>query len=211
MVVTSAGPAEGKSTVVSNLGIAIAEVNHKTLLIDADLRKPRQHDIFNLKNDKGLSELLRSKDTVSALLEDGFIQETDIPDLYVLTSGTATSAATSLLYSSRMPELIQKLRAEFESVLIDTPPMLQIPDARVLGRMVDRVVLVTRAGKTTRAAAIAARQRFSEDGTKMLGTILNDWNPKRSPNGYYGSYDGYYYGRYRNGYNGSYSERNSES
>ncbi len=115
MVVTSAGPAEGKSTVVSNLGIAIAEVNQKTLLIDADLRKPRQHDIFNLKNDKGLSELLRSKDPVSTFLEGGIIQETDIPDLYVLTSGAASSAATSLLYSNRMPELIQKLRTEFES------------------------------------------------------------------------------------------------
>jgi succinoglycan biosynthesis transport protein ExoP len=210
MVVTSAGPAEGKSTVVSNLGIAIAEVNHKTLLIDADLRKPRQHDIFNLKNDRGLSELLRSKDPVATLLEGGIIQETDIPNLYVLTSGAANSAATSLLYSSRMPELIQKLRTEFESILIDTPPMLQIPDARVLGRMVDRVILVTRASKTTRAAAIAARQRFSEDGTKMLGTILNDWNPKRSPNGYYGNYSGYYYGAYRNGYNGYYGKRKSE-
>jgi succinoglycan biosynthesis transport protein ExoP len=207
LVVTSAGPAEGKSTVVSNLGIAIAEVNQKTLLIDADLRKPRQHDIFNLKNDRGLSELLRSKDPVSSLLEDGIIQETDMPDLYVLTSGTASSAATSLLYSNRMPELLQKLRTEFECILIDTPPMLQIPDARVLGRMVDRVVLVMRAGKTTRAAAIAARQRFSEDGTKMLGTILNDWNPRRSPNGYYGNYSGYYYGGYRNGYSHGYHDR----
>jgi polysaccharide biosynthesis transport protein len=205
MVVTSASPAEGKSTVVSNLGIAIAEVNQRTLLIDADLRKPRMHDIFGLKNDKGLSELLRSKDPLSTLLE-GVIQETHIPDLYVLTSGAATSAATSLLYSNRMPELIAKLRTEFETILIDTPPMLQIPDARVLGRMVDRVVLVLRAGKTTRAAATAARQRFSEDGTKMLGTILNDWNPKRSPNGYYGNYNGYYYGGYRNGYNSYYGK-----
>jgi len=203
MVVTSASPSEGKSTVVSNLGIAIAEVNQKTLLIDADLRKPRLHDIFNLKNDKGLSELLRSKDPVSTLLE-GVIQETHVPDLYVLTSGAATSAATSLLYSNRMPELIQKLRTEFETILIDTPPMLQIPDARVIGRMVDRVVLVMRAGKTTRAAAMAVRQRFSEDGTKLLGTILNDWNPKRSPNGYYGNYNGYYYGGYRRGYGNSY-------
>jgi succinoglycan biosynthesis transport protein ExoP len=211
IVVTSAGAAEGKSTVVSNLGIAIAEVNQKTLLIDADLRKPRMHDIFNLKNDKGLSELLRSKDPVSTLLE-GVIQETSIPDLYVLTSGAATSAATSLLYSNRMPELIQMLRTEFESILIDTPPMLQIPDARVLGRMVDRVVLVMRAGKTTRAAAIAASKRFSEDGTKMLGTILNDWNPKRSPNGYYGDYNGYYAG-YRRGYGygeGGYGQRKSQ-
>ena len=198
MVVTSANPSEGKSTVVSNLGIAVAEVNQKVLLIDADLRKPRLHDVFNLKNDNGLSDLLRSKETVSAALA-GAIQQTHVPDLYVLTSGSATSAATSLLYSNRMPELLQKLRTEFETIFIDTPPMLQIPDARVLGRMVDRVIMVVRAGKTTRDAAMAARQRFSEDGTQMLGTILNDWNPKRSPNGYYGYQNGYY-GGYRNGY-----------
>ena len=177
---------------VSNLGIAVAEVNQKVLLIDADLRKPRLHDVFNLKNDNGLSDLLRSKEPFSSLLA-GAIQATDVPDLYVLTSGSKTSAATSLLYSNRMPELLRELRTEFETIFIDTPPMLQIPDARVLGRMVDHVIMVVRAGKTTRDAAMAARQRFSEDGTQMLGTILNDWNPKRSPNSYYGNeYNGYY-------------------
>ncbi len=98
--------------------------------------------------------------------------------------------------------MLQKLRSEFETIIIDTPPMLQIPDARVLGRMVDRVILVVRAGKTTRDAAMAARQRFSEDGTQMLGTVLNDWNPKRSPNGYYG-YQNYSYGGYKYGYYGA--------
>jgi capsular exopolysaccharide synthesis family protein len=200
MVVTSAGMGEGKSTVVSNLGIAVAEVNHKVLLIDADLRKPRLHDIFGLKNDRGLSDWLRSKDAADVLPE-GIIQETSVPDLYVLTSGATTSAATSLLYSNRMPELLKRLRGEFETIFLDTPPMLQIPDARVLGRMVDRVILVVRSGKTTRDAAQAMYQRFSEDGTKVLGTILNDWNPKHSANGYYGYSNGHYYnGYYRNVY-----------
>ncbi len=119
----------------------------------------------------------------------GLIRETEIPGLFVLTSGISTSAATNLLYGNYMPELLKYLRAEFETILIDTPPMLQIPDARVLGRIADKVILVVRAGKTTRDAAIAARQRFSEDGTKLLGTILNDWNPKHSPTGYYGYYN----------------------
>jgi succinoglycan biosynthesis transport protein ExoP len=206
IVITSANPSEGKSTVVSNLGIAVAEVNQKVLLIDADLRKPRLHDVFDLKNDKGLSDLLRSKEILSVALE-GAIQATHVPQLYVLTSGSKTSAATSLLYSNRMPELLRHLRTEFETILVDTPPMLQIPDARVLGRMVDRVIMVLRAGKTTRDAAMAARQRFSEDGTQMLGTILNDWNPKRSPNGYYGNHGGYYYGGYRDGYNAYYGPK----
>jgi polysaccharide biosynthesis transport protein len=211
MVITSANPSEGKSTVVSNLGIAVAEVNQKVLLIDADLRKPRLHDIFNLKNDKGLSDLLRSKEGVAGTVDEA-IQQTHVPDLYVLTSGSKTSAATSLLYSNRMPELLEELRTRFETIFIDTPPMLQIPDARVLGRMVDRVIMVVRAGKTTRDSAMAAHRRFSEDGTTMLGTILNDWNPKRSPNGYYGYYNGSYYGGggYRYGYNGYYSHKSDE-
>ncbi|MGA2596482.1 MAG: polysaccharide biosynthesis tyrosine autokinase [Bryobacteraceae bacterium] len=191
IVVTSGSPAEGKSTVISNLAIAVAEANQKVLLIDADLPRARLHEVFNLKNDRGLSDLLRSKDPHD-VLPDGIIQQTAIPDLYLLTSGPGTSAATSLLYSNRMPDLLRKLRAEFDTIFVDTPPMLQIPDARVLGRMADRVILVIRAGKTTRDAARAAYQRFSEDGTKVMGTILNDWNSKRSPNGYYGYSNGYY-------------------
>jgi polysaccharide biosynthesis transport protein len=184
IVVTSSAMGEGKSTVVSNLGIAVAEVNHKVLLIDADLRRPRMHEIFGLKNDVGLSDMLRIKDTDP--LPEGIIQETGVPDLYVLTSGSKSSAATSLLYSNRVPEVLSRLREQFETIIVDTPPMLQIPDARVLGRMVDQVILVVRVGKTTRDAAQAACQRFAEDGTKVLGTILNDWNPYKSPSGYYG-------------------------
>ena len=76
-------------------------------------------------------------------------------------------------------------------VILDTPPMLQMPDARVIGRIADGVLLVFRAGQTTRDAAIAAGQRFAEDETRVVGTILNGWDPKRSPNGYYGYYNGY--------------------
>jgi polysaccharide biosynthesis transport protein len=204
MVITSANPAEGKSTVVSNLGIAVAEANQRVLLIDADLRKPRLHDVFQLKNDNGLSDLLCSKGSLSDALKSA-IQQTDIPDLCVITSGSKSAAATNLLHSNRVPALLQELRAEFETIFIDTPPMLQIPDARVLGRMVDRVILVVRAGKTTRDSALAARKRFAQDGTQVLGTILNDWNPRRSPNGYYGYGNGYYYG-----YNRYYAPKKSE-
>src|SRR5216684_3972034 len=193
LVLTTGSPGEGKSTVVSNLGIAIAEVGQKVLLIDADMRKPRMHEIFGMTNERGLSEILRQKMTLNGDPSmQGLIRETEVPGLFVLTSGTSTSAATNLLYGNYMPELLKYLRVEFETILIDTPPMLQIPDARVLGRIADKVILVVRAGKTTRDAAIAARQRFSEDGTKLLGTILNDWNPKHSTTGYYGYYNGYY-------------------
>jgi polysaccharide biosynthesis transport protein len=193
LVVTSAGPAEGKSTVTSNLAIAIAEVGQKVLLIDADMRRPRQHEIFAVNNERGLSSLLREK---TALNGDkslgGLIRETEVPGLFILPSGPGTSAATNLIYGLHMPELLKYARTNFDIVLIDTPPMLQISDARVLGRMADRVIMVIRAGFTTRDAAVAARQRFDEDGTRVLGTILNDWNPKSAPDGYYGYSSKYY-------------------
>jgi polysaccharide biosynthesis transport protein len=193
LVLTSAGPAEGKSTVASNLGIAIAEVGQRVLLIDADMRKPRQHEIFALNNDRGLSSILRDK---TALNGDkslgGLIRDTEVPGLFVLTSGPTTSSATSLLYGLHMSGLLSYVRTEFDTVLIDTPPMLQMPDARVLGRMADKVIMVIRSGHTTKDAGVAAAQRFSEDGTKILGTILNDWNPRSAPNGYYGYYSKYY-------------------
>ncbi len=192
-VLTSAGPSEGKSTVASNLAIAIAEVGQRVLLIDADMRRPRQHEIFAMDNQRGLSSILREKTELNGDRSlGGLIRATEIEGLFVLTSGPGSSAATNLLYGTHMPEVLKYLRSDFDVLLLDTPPMLQIPDARVLGRMVDRVIMVLRAGRTTRDAALAARQRFSEDGTKILGTILNDWNPKSAPNGYYGYYNSYY-------------------
>jgi len=101
-----------------------------------------------------------------------------------------------LLYSPNLPELLAKLKREYDMVLIDTPPMLQMTDARVIGRLTDAVILVARAEQTTRDAIVAASQRFSEDRIRVLGTILNGWDPKRSPNGYYGyyTYRNYHYG-----------------
>jgi capsular exopolysaccharide synthesis family protein len=198
MVISSANPAEGKTTVVSNLGIALAEVNHKVLLIDADLHKPHLHDVFDMTNDRGLSDVLLATD-FAAELGKGVIRESGVPGLHVLTSGAMTSAATTLLYSTRMPELLTKLREQFETIFIDTPPVLQIPDARMLGRLADRTILVVRAGVTTRDAIAAACRRFSEDGTEVLGTVLNYWNPKHSSYGYYG-----YYSRNNGYYNRSY-------
>jgi succinoglycan biosynthesis transport protein ExoP len=122
----------------------------------------------------------------------GAIQETKLPNLFLLPSGPVSSAASTLLFSRQMPGLLKDLQRQFDSILIDTPPMLQMPDARVLGRLADAVLLVIRAGHTTRDAAMAARQRFEEDGTPVLGTILNDWDPKASGGSYYGYYK--YYG-----------------
>jgi capsular exopolysaccharide synthesis family protein len=190
LVLTSASPVEGKTTLVSNLGIAMAEIGRKVLIIDADLRRPRMHDLFELPNDRGMSTLLKERAVTEEALNE-ILCETSIPGLFVLPAGPSTHAAANLLYSSIFPDILKLLRKQFDTILIDTPPMLQMTDARVIGRLADAVVIVTRAGKTTREAAIAAYQRFAEDKTRVLGTILNDWNPKLAPNGYYGYYNGY--------------------
>ncbi len=199
LVVTSSGPSEGKTTVCCNLAIAMAEIGRRVLLVDADLRKPRVHAVFGLDNDRGLVDVLKSRSVDEGMLAD-LVRETCLPGLFALTSGAPTSAAANLLFATHMPELLSRFKKDFDLVLIDTPPMLQMPDARVLGRMADAVVLVNRAGHTTRDAALAAQQRLVEDESRILGTILNDWNPKTSPNGYYGYYKGHYYDRYRSHY-----------
>jgi capsular exopolysaccharide synthesis family protein len=202
LAITSPGPMEGKTTVTTNLSIALAEIGRKVLLIDADLRRPRIHEIFRLDNRVGLTTLLREVALDKAAV-DAAVRETAVPNLFALPSGPSTSAAASLLFSPHLQELLKRFKNEFDTVLIDTPPTLQMPDARVIGRLSDAVVLVTRANHTTRDAAVAARQRFGEDQTRVLGTILNDWDPRLAPNGYYGYYKGYYHGGYKSYYSKS--------
>lgn len=179
LVLTSAGPKEGKTMVASNLGIALAETKRKVLIIDGDLRKPRMHELFGLPNGRGLSSLLRDPQRALAKLSR-IVQETNIPGLFVLTSGPLTESAADLLHSANLSGLLAKIKIEFDLVIIDTPPMLQMADARVLGRVADAIILVTRAGQTTRDAAEAATQRFTEDNTRVLGTVLNGWDPKET-------------------------------
>jgi polysaccharide biosynthesis transport protein len=195
IVLTSPSPREGKSTVVSNLAIALAEINRHVLLIDADMRKPRLHSIFDRANTWGLSDILRERISVEDYPNETLARETEIPGLYLLPSGPGTVSIASLLYSVRFLELLRRFRREFETVLIDTAPMLQIPDARILGRLADAVILVFRAGQTMREEAIASTQLFEEDGTPVLGTILNDWDPKAAGHNYYKGYYSHYYRR----------------
>jgi capsular exopolysaccharide synthesis family protein len=211
LTITSSSPSEGKTTVSCNLAIALAHLNQRVLLIDADLRKPRLHEIFEVAQQNGLSDLLVSRKPPDEPL-DAFVRRASVENLLVLPSGSSeySSTATHLLYSEQMADLLQRFKTEFDMVLIDSPPMLQIPDARILGRLSDAVILVVRAGKTTRDTALAAQQLFAEDGTRLLGAVLNRWDPKHSGHGAYGYGYGYgyryyerYYGHSANGSAGS--------
>ncbi len=195
LVVTSPNPGEGKTTVISNLAVSLAEINRRVLLIDADLRRPRVHQVFGMPNRFGLTDLLSSPEPIEQIPLKASSLESGVPGLYVLPSGSRTYNISSLLHSPRMSELLERALRVFDTVLIDTPPVKQIADARVLGRLSDGVVLVLRAGQTTRGTARAAADRFAEDGIRVLGTVLNSWDPDTNGSGYYDGYsydDGYY-------------------
>jgi polysaccharide biosynthesis transport protein len=183
LVIASGNPAEGKTTAVTNIAIAASEIRLKVLVVDADLRRPRVHHLFNLSNERGLVDCLQDQMTEEAM--GLLVRRSTLPNLDVLTSGMETTAAAQLLHSPNFAALIRRFRAEYDLILIDTPPMLQMADARIVGRQADGVILVARAGQTARESLLAAKERFQEDRIPVLGSILNDWDPKHSSDKYY--------------------------
>jgi capsular exopolysaccharide synthesis family protein len=186
VLLTSPAVGDGKTMVTSNLGIAMAELGRKVVLIDGDVRRPRLHQVFGISNDWGLADLLSAKTPPQSIPLAELARETKVPGLCLLSSGTKTMTTSNLFHSSSMALLLERLRTEFDMILIDAPPMIWLADARVLGSIADGVVLVLRAGRTTHESALFAMQRFADDGTRVLGTILNNWDPKNI-----GSYNGY--------------------
>ncbi len=182
IAITSANPNEGKTTVVSNLAIALARIDRRVLLIDGDLHKRRLHHIFKVDNSRGLKEALEGNKKVT-------FQKTHIPNLCVLPSGKG--ANETIFFGSKLRDLLQRFRSQFDIILIDTPPLLQISDARLICHDADAVILVV-AQHTLRETASQARQRLVDDGSKLIGTILNRWDPKTSVTGSgYGDYHKY--------------------
>ena len=180
IVLTSPGPGAGKTTVTSNLGIVMAEIGRRVLLVDGDLRSPKLHDVFQLSNSWGLCDVLRSSNPIGECGLLQIVRHTDVPGLDLLPGGTTRESPSHLLYSPRVAELLRRVGEEYDLVLVDSPPMMQLADARVLGRIADGVVLVIRSGHTTPGLAQLAVRRFAEDGTRVLGTVLNSWDPKSS-------------------------------
>ncbi len=183
-VLTSPSAREGKTTLTSNLGIALANTNRRVLVIDGDIRKPRLHTIFNVSNSWGLGNLLEDNCPIEDYLFEDIVLSASVPGLYVLPAGSGDVNVSSLRYHERLTDLLMRFRLEFHAVLLDTPPMLEFSDARILGRLSDGVILVVRASETSRDDAAAVYRRFQEDGTPVLGSILNDWNPRKSKRGY---------------------------
>ena len=188
VVLTSPCIGDGKTTVACNLSIAVAEIGRKVLLIDGDLRRPRLHEVFHMANALGLSDLLWTDTPIDNAPISQLVQGTEIGGLSLLPGGSCRVPPTNLFYSQRMSCLVTRLRREFDMILIDASPMIHLADARVLGRLADGVILVVRAGQTTTESARVAIQRFNEDGTRVLGTVLNSWDPRTGGQYGYGNY-----------------------
>lgn len=183
LLVTSPNPGEGKSVTAANLAVAMAQAGLRTVLIDADLRRPSEHRLFHMTNDRGLTTGLVQLDPSL----DGYVRETEIENLYLITSGNLPPNPVELLASKRMQRLLESLQDYSDVIILDTPPCLPLADAVVLARRVDGVLLVLDAGNTRREAAIKAKEAIERAGGRILGVVLN----RVSTHG-----DGYYYHYY---------------
>jgi polysaccharide biosynthesis transport protein len=188
LVVTSASPAEGKTTTTANLAIAFARQGMKVLLVDCDLRKPRMHVPFGVPREPGITELVLGYASVEDL-----VRSTTVERLSLLPSGTLPPDPSEFLGSARMAEVLRELGAGYDLVLIDTPPVLAASDSTVLAARVDGTLLVLRAGSTDRGAAEQALRQLTTVGGRVLGAVLNDPDAQ-IPKG--GGYHSYYYAGY---------------
>lgn len=187
IVITSSGPGEGKTTTSANIAVTTAQGGNKTLLIDCDMRNPKEHKVFGLSNKIGLSNVL-----VGEISFQEAVNEIDIENLYILTSGTRPPNPAELLASDKMKQFLEKLKQKFEYIILDTPPIIMVTDAQVLSQYTDGCLLVVSSGEADKDAAIKAKELLEKVKAKILGVVLNKLDTTMK--GYYGYYYHYYYG-----------------
>ena len=189
IVVASPGPSDGKSTTAANLAITFAQQGQRTLLIDADLRRAVLDKAFRAARSPGLTELIIGDATLEQVMHS-----TEVPNLSLVSSGRFPPNPAELLGSSRMQEVLHQAKAQFDVVLLDSPPLLAVTDAAVLATMVDGVILVIRTERTKRDAVRRALGHIRSVRGRLLGAVLNDVDLRSGA--YYGSYGHYYYSYY---------------
>lgn len=182
LMVTSATPEEGKSTSVANLAAVMAQQGKKTLLIDADMRKPTVHYTFRTGNTRGLTNILTRQIELGEA-----VSPTEVENLHILSSGPIPPNPAELLSSKAMDHLLQQATKSYDTVLLDTPPVLAVTDAQVMANLCDGTILVVASGKTENESAVKAKDLLEKSKAKLLGVILNRKPEKKSS--YY-----YYYG-----------------
>ena len=183
MVVTSAAPEEGKSTTLANLAVTMAQSGKRVILVDCDLRRPSLHHIFNARSTVGFTDMMRD----DALMAKPPLQETNVANLRLLTSGTIPPFPSELLASRRMGDLIAALQQQADILLFDAPAIVAVTDAAVLASKVDAVLLVISAGKTKRDHARKAKALLEKVNARLIGTVLNNVKGEASLYQYYSS------------------------
>lgn len=181
IVVTSAGPGEGKSTTAANLAVVYAQQGKRVLLIDADLRKSTVHYTFRVENIYGLTRVLMKQ---VSLVEAA--QPCDVEHLDILPSGPIPPNPAELLASKHMEELLNEAKEIYDIIILDTPPVLAVSDAQILSNRVDASVLVVSSGRTEQEAAKKAKDVLNAGKGKLIGVVLN--GVKKAENQHY-----YYY------------------
>lgn len=169
LLVTSPAPGDGKTTVATNLAIALAQAAHRVLLIDCDFRRPTQHAIFDLDGERGLSSVLTGKLPVEAC-----ITGTSVNRLDVLPCGPQPANPSELIGQTTMKQLLHSMSFRYDFILLDSPPILVASDTRMLGALADRTILVVRAEKSVRRSALHARSAMLDVGARFLGSVIND-------------------------------------
>jgi polysaccharide biosynthesis transport protein len=187
LMISSALPQEGKTTTSINVATVLAQRGARVLLIDADLRRPSVHSLLRLPNRTGLSTALTDLTEGS---ETAHILDSKIPNLWVLPSGSKHTQPAELLGSTRMGDLVAHYRQQYDHVVIDTPPVLTVTDAVLLSVLSDAVLLVVRAGQTTKLALRRTREVLSRANANIIGMVLNGMDLHDPENYHY-----YYYGK----------------
>jgi|SRR6056297_358527 len=188
VLIASMSEKAGKTVTAVNLAIALAESERHVLLVDADMRRPKIHKTFELENKSGLSTYLANESDLAVL-------ETEESDcLKILPSGPVPSNPSELLSSPRLEELIQKIRADYDFIIFDSPPMIDVTDAILIGKTINQTILVSRSGVSTYESLKQAKKILENIGTNLLGQIVNAVDEKKQNYyyyKYYGSYSGY--------------------
>jgi non-specific protein-tyrosine kinase len=170
LVVVSAAPDEGSSTVLANLAVTMAQGERRTVLVDADLRRPVLHEVFGVANDRGLTTMIVEE----GALDDPSLMEVGVDNLSLVPSGPLPPNPADVLGSRRMEEAVAALKARADVVLFDAPPVIAVTDAAVLSTQVDGVLLVVCAGRTRREHAQRAKELLDRAHVRIIGAVLND-------------------------------------